>query len=37
MESNGALDVFAALSQATRLDAFRLIINREPDGLPAER
>ena len=35
MESNDALDVFAALSQATRLDAFRLIVNHEPDGLPA--
>ena len=35
MESNDALDVFAALSQATRLDAFRLIVRHEPDGLPA--
>ena len=35
MESNDALNVFAALSQATRLDAFRLIIRHEPDGLPA--
>jgi len=35
MESNDALDVFAALSQSTRLDAFRLIVNHEPDGLPA--
>ena len=35
MESNDALNVFAALSQATRLDAFRLIINHEPNGLPA--
>ena len=35
MESNDAIDVFAALSQATRLDAFRLIVNHEPDGLPA--
>ena len=35
MESNEALDVFAALSQPTRLDAFRLIVNHEPDGLPA--
>lgn len=30
-----ALDVFAALSQATRLEAFRLIISHEPAGLPA--
>lgn len=35
MESNDALDVFAALSQATRLDAFRLIVKHEPEGLPA--
>lgn len=35
MESIAALDAFAALSQSTRLDAFRLIIKHEPDGLPA--
>lgn len=35
MESNQAIDVFAALSQSTRLDAFRLIMQHEPDGLPA--
>ena len=35
MESNRATDVFAALSQSTRLDAFRLIMKHEPDGLPA--
>jgi len=35
MELSDALDVFAALSQATRLDAFRLIVRHEPDGLPA--
>ncbi len=35
MESHDALDVFAALSQATRLDAFRLIVRHEPDGIPA--
>jgi len=35
MESIRALDVFTALSQATRLDAFRLIMAQEPDGLPA--
>jgi DNA-binding transcriptional ArsR family regulator len=35
MESNDALAVFDALSQATRLDAFRLIVRHEPDGLPA--
>ena len=35
MESNQAIDVFTALSQATRLDAFRLIMTYEPEGLPA--
>lgn len=35
MESSDAIDVFAALSQSTRLDAFRLIVRHEPDGLPA--
>ena len=35
MESNQAIDVFTALSQATRLDAFRLIMAHEPAGLPA--
>jgi len=35
MESNRAIDVFTALSQATRLDAFRLIMAHEPEGLPA--
>ena len=29
------LDTFAALSQATRLDAFRLLVRHEPEGLPA--
>ena len=35
MESVQAVDVFAALSQSTRLDAFKLIMAHEPDGLPA--
>jgi DNA-binding transcriptional ArsR family regulator len=35
MEQTAALDVFAALSQSTRLDAFRLIMRHEPDGLAA--
>lgn len=35
MESSHALDVFAALSQATRLDTFRLLMEHEPEGLPA--
>lgn len=35
MESIAALDVFAALSQNTRLDAFRLLVKSEPNGLAA--
>lgn len=35
MESTQALDVFSALSQSTRLDTFRLLMECEPEGLPA--
>ena len=35
MDSINAIDVFAALAQATRLEAFRLIVEHEPHGLPA--
>lgn len=35
MESTSAIETFAALSQPTRLDAFRLIVRHEPHGLPA--
>ena len=35
MESSNAIDVFAALSQATRLSAFRLIMQHQPEGLAA--
>ncbi|MDB5539414.1 MAG: helix-turn-helix transcriptional regulator, partial [Devosia sp.] len=35
MEASSATEVFAALSQSTRLDAFRLIMKCEPHGLPA--
>jgi ArsR family transcriptional regulator len=35
MEASHAIDAFGALSQPTRLDAFRLIVAREPHGLPA--
>lgn len=35
MEQAGAIDVFAALSQPTRLAAFQLLVKHEPDGLPA--
>ena len=30
-----AIEVFAALSQSTRLDTFRLLMEHEPEGLPA--
>lgn len=35
MESTDALDVFSALSQSTRLEAFRLLVKHEPEGLAA--
>lgn len=35
MESNAAILAFAALAQPTRLDVFRLLMEREPAGLPA--
>lgn len=35
MKQETALGIFAALSQSTRLDAFRLIVAHEPSGLPA--
>lgn len=35
MEKTFALSAFAALSQETRLDAFRLLVTAGPDGLPA--
>jgi len=35
MESTTAISVLAALAQPTRLEAFRLILRHEPDGLPA--
>jgi len=35
MESEQAISVFAALAQPTRLDVFRLLMEHEPDGLPA--
>ncbi|WP_189444758.1 ArsR/SmtB family transcription factor [Salinicola rhizosphaerae] len=35
METQNAIDSFAALSQQTRLDAFRLLIRHEPTGLAA--
>lgn len=35
MDATNAIDVFAALAQPTRLEAFRLIVEHEPHGLPA--
>jgi DNA-binding transcriptional ArsR family regulator len=35
MESTDAILALAALSQGTRLDVFRLLVSREPKGLPA--
>lgn len=35
MDQNAALAAFAALSQTTRLDAVRLLIQAGPEGLPA--
>jgi len=35
MDTSHAIEVFTALSQATRLEAFRLITAHEPQGLPA--
>ena len=37
MEKNDALTALAALAQETRLDIFRTLIERGPDGLPAGR
>ena len=35
MEITNAIASFAALSQDTRLKAFRLLVSQEPEGLPA--
>ena len=35
METVAALDAFGALSQGTRLQAFRLLVKHEPEGLAA--
>lgn len=37
MDSIAALDALSALAQQTRLDAFRLLVRHEPDGLAAGR
>lgn len=35
MKPDLAIDAFSALAQPTRLEAFRLLVKQEPDGLPA--
>lgn len=35
MDHDAAILAFGALAQGTRLDAFRLLVRHEPDGLPA--
>ena len=35
MDAKAAVGALAALAQPTRLDAFRLLVRHEPDGLPA--
>ncbi len=35
MDSFAALDALSALSQQPRLEAFRLLVRHEPEGLPA--
>ena len=35
MEKESAIDMFGALAQGTRLDAFRLLVRHEPEGLAA--
>lgn len=35
MDNSKAIDAFAALSQSTRLETFRLLVRHEPEGLPA--
>ncbi|WP_275791059.1 ArsR/SmtB family transcription factor [Pararhizobium gei] len=35
MDNSTTVNAFAALAQTTRLDAFRLLVMHEPDGLPA--
>ena len=35
MDNEDAILALAALAQTTRLDVFRLLVNHEPDGLPA--
>jgi ArsR family transcriptional regulator len=33
MDNNEVIDALSALAQTTRLDTFRLLVSREPDGI----
>ena len=35
MDDNDAIAALAALAQPTRLETFRLLVRREPEGIPA--
>jgi ArsR family transcriptional regulator len=35
MDNTETIAALAALAQSTRLDTFRLLVSREPDGVPA--
>lgn len=35
MDNSQAIAAMSALAQPTRLDTFKLLVNREPDGVPA--
>jgi ArsR family transcriptional regulator len=35
MDSNEVIEALSALAQTTRLDTFRLLVSREPDGVAA--
>jgi hypothetical protein len=35
MDNLETIAALAALAQSTRLDTFRLLVSREPDGVPA--
>ena len=35
MDNMDAIAALAALAQTTRLDTFRLLVEREPEGVPA--
>ncbi|MGH8496054.1 MAG: ArsR/SmtB family transcription factor [Gammaproteobacteria bacterium] len=37
MERKDAIEILAGLSQETRLDIYRLLVQRGPEGLPAGR